>query len=257
VKFEAPANLSRAEADAKAASANVAREQASALARNREREADVAVASSRRDQLRFNIASLTEQIDHGTLRADAAGMVIYRQLYFGADQRKPQIGDEIVAGQPIIAIPDASAITIETSVREVDLHRITKSHRVNVRVDAYPDSVFEGSVAFVGALAETNAARAGGKFFPITIVLKGTDARLRSGMTARVEVVVTALPSTLVVPAIAVFDDGIGPHVFVAASGGPERRPVVVAADNGSFAAISHGVSAGERVLLTDPAVKK
>jgi RND family efflux transporter MFP subunit len=257
VKFDAPAALSRVEAEAKAAASNLARQQASATARSRERDAEVAVATSRRDQLRLNIASLTDQIDHGVLRADAAGMVIYRQLYFGTEQRKPQIGDEIVAGQPIIAVPDVSAITVETSIREIDLHRLAKNTHVAVRVDAYPDAAFEGSVSFVGALAEANSARAGGKFFPVTVALKATDPRLRSGMTARVEIVVTSLPSAIVIPAIAVFDDGAGPHVFVAERGGPERRPVVVAAENGSFAAISSGVAPGDRVLLTDPAIKR
>lgn len=256
VKFDAPAALSRAESEAKAAASNLSRQQAAATARSRQRGAEIAMATSRRDQLRLNIASLTDQIEHGVLRADSAGMVIYRQLYFGTEQRKPQIGDEIVAGQPIIAVPDVSAITVETSVREIDLHRLAASNHVSVRVDAYPDTVFNGSVSFVGALAETNSARAGGKFFPITVALKTKDSRLRSGMTARVEIVVSSLPSAVVIPAIALLDDG-GPHVFVAGRGGPERRSVVVAAENGSFAAISSGVSPGERVLLTDPAIKR
>lgn len=255
VKFEAPASLSRAEADAKAAAANLARQQTSATARSRERDADIAMATSRRDQLRLNIASLTGQIDHSTLRADAPGMVIFRELYFGSDHRKPQIGDEIVAGQPLIAIPDFSAITVDTNVREVDLHRISRTNRVLVHLDAYPDAVFEGTVSFVGALAEVNAARAGNKFFPVTIALRGNDARLRSGMTARVEIVVTSLPAALVVPLIAVFDDGEGPHVFVNSSqGAPERRRVVVASENGTYAAISSGLADGDRVLLADPA---
>lgn len=254
VKFEAPASLSRAEADARAAASNVARTEVSATARNRERDAAIAVAISRRDQLRFNIAALTEQIDRGTLRADAPGMVMFKELYFGGDHRKPQIGDEIVAGQPLIAIPDFSAITVETSVREVDLHRIATSNRVSVRVDAYPDAVFDGAVSFVGALAQVNDARAGGKFFPITVVIHSNDARLRSGMTARVAIVVTSLPATLVVPVIAVFGDGRAPHVFVVGAGGaPERRDVVVTAENGAFAALARGVAEGDRVFLADP----
>jgi multidrug efflux pump subunit AcrA (membrane-fusion protein) len=260
VKFEAPASLSRAEADAQAAASNVARQQSAVTARGRERDAEVAMAMSRRDQLRLNIASLTEQIDHGVLRAEAPGMVIFRELYFGGDHRKPQIGDEIVAGQPLIAIPDFSAVTVDTSVREVDLHRISTSRRVSVRVDAYPDAVFDGAVSFVGALAQPDDARAGGKFFPVTVALASSDPRLRSGMTARVEIVVSTLASALLVPVISVFDDGHGPFVLVdRGPGHPERRSVAVAADNGSFAAITSGIAEGERVLLTDPsaAVKR
>jgi multidrug efflux pump subunit AcrA (membrane-fusion protein) len=181
-------------------------------------------------------------------------MVIYKELYFGGDHRKPQIGDEIVAGQPLIVIPDFSAITVETSVREVDLHRIAKSHRVLVRVDAYPDAVFEGAVSVIGALAQSNDTRAGAKFFPLTVSLHTRDARLRSGMTARVEIVVTSMASALLVPVISVFHDGDGTYVFLATSASaPERRQVVVAAENGAFAALSSGVVAGDRVLLADP----
>jgi HlyD family secretion protein len=254
VKFDAPAGALRAEADAKTAAANVARSQAAVAARARQREAELAAALSRRDQLRLNIAALSAQISRATIRAEIAGMVLYREQFFGPEKRKPQIGDDINAGQPIIAIPDVAAVTVETSVREVDLHRISTNGRVTVRLDAYPDLSLDGTVSFIGALAQTDASRAGAKFFPVTVALSGRDTRLRSGMSARVEIHTTSLPAALVVPVVAVFDDAGGRHVFVAGARGPERRSVVLAAENASFAALAGGVSEGERVLLTAPA---
>jgi hypothetical protein len=86
---------------------------------------------------------------------------------------------------------------VETHVREIDLHKVDARQQVQVRVDAYPELRLSGSVVLIGALAQSDAALAGAKLFPVTVALSTADARLRPGMTARVEIEVASLPATL------------------------------------------------------------
>jgi len=37
------------------------------------------------------------------------------------------VGDEVWPNQPLIALPDTSQLTVDTKVREVDLHRLSGS----------------------------------------------------------------------------------------------------------------------------------
>jgi len=253
LRYERPAATSRARADLNAAREGLTRQGETMTARAAQRRAGVMVARSRVDEIRTRIAMLTDQIDHATVRAQGPGLVVYRDLYFATERRKPQIGDEVFPNQPLIALPDSSQLTVETRIREVDLHKVSASQRVQVRVDAYPDLRLPASVSMIGALAEEDAARAGTKFFPVTVKVSLSDPRLRTGMTARVEIEVSSLSSAVVIPVQAVFEDHGVRYVVITRNGQPERRTVTIAAENESLAAMASGVAAGDAVLLVDP----
>jgi HlyD family secretion protein len=253
VQYERPAATSRAQADLNSARDGLVRQQEASAAREAERAAAVAAARSRVDEIASRIAMLDGQIARGTIRAEGPGLVVYRDLFFGSDRRKPQVGDEVFPNQPIIALPDSSRLIVETRVREIDLHKVAESQRVVVRIDAYPDMRLGATVALVGALAQEDAARAGTRFFPVTVDLVDNDPRLRTGMTARVDIEVASIDSALVVPVQAIFDDHGRPYVVTLRDGEPVRRDVGVAAENDSMAALASGVAERETVLLVDP----
>lgn len=252
VKYERPAATSRVQAELNSARDGLTRQGETLAARAAQRRAAVMVARSRIDEIQSRIALLTEQIDRATIRAEGPGLVVYQDLFFGNDRRKPQVGDEVFPNQPIIALPDSSQFVVETRIREIDLHKVSANQRVQVRVDAYPDLRLPATVDLIGVLAQEDAARAGTKFFPLTVTLLAADARLRTGMTARVEIEVSSLAAAVVVPVQAVFERDGSRYVVVARNGRAERRAVTLAAENDSLAAIATGVAAGDAVLLVD-----
>lgn len=202
------------------------------------------------DEIRLRIQALEHQIALSTILADAPGLVVYRELFFGSERRKPQVGDEALPNQPLLAVPDASTLNVDTRVREIDLHRVASSQRVTVRVDAYPDLAIEGRIDVVGALAAADAARAGTKYFPLTVRLDRIDPRLRAGMTAQVRIEIATIPAATVIPLEALFEDEEGFYCVVAEPGGVTRRSVGVWARNDTHAAIRTGLKPGERLRL-------
>ncbi|HEX6324048.1 MAG TPA: efflux RND transporter periplasmic adaptor subunit [Vicinamibacterales bacterium] len=207
-------------------------------------------ASALVDEIRLRIQALQHQIAVSTIVADAPGLVVYREMFFGSERRKPQVGDEALPNQPLLAVPDASALMVETRVREIDLHRVASSQRVTVRVDAYPGLVIDGRIDVVGALAQSDAARAGTRYFPVTVRLDRIDSRLRAGMTAQVRIDLAAIPAAIVVPLEALFEDDEGFYCLVVEDGGVTRRPVSVWARTETHAAIRTGIAAGVRLRL-------
>jgi multidrug resistance efflux pump len=251
--FERPAATARSKADLDAAEQALARQQQSVLARAAQHEAAVRIAASRVDEIAARTALLRDQIARCVVRSDAAGMVVYRELYFGNDRRKPQVGDEVWSSQPLIALPDTGQLTVETRIREIDLHKVKAGGRVAVTLPAYPGLALRGSIAVIGALAEVDPARAGSKFFPVTVAIEGADERLRTGMTAKVDIEVAALPSATLVPVQAIFAVQDHPSVFVVDHERISTRPIVVTAENERDAAIGSGVGPGQIILLADP----
>lgn len=252
VRYERPAATSKAQTALNLARGALVRQAETAVARVNQRRAALNLATSRREEILARVALLDAQIDRATVRAEGPGLVVYRGLFFGTEQRRPQIGDEVFPNQPIIALPDTSQLTVETRVREVDLHKVSASQRVTVQVDAYPDLRLGASVSTIGALAEADATRAGAKFFPLTIALTSSDSRLRTGMTARVAIEVASLASAIVVPVHAVFGTA-GRYAVILHNGRPERRALVIAGENETVAAVAAGLKVGDQVLLADP----
>jgi HlyD family secretion protein len=243
----------RVESELSGARKGLKRQSASASARLASQKAGLLAAAGRVEEVKARIAILDDQIARATIRAQGPGLVVYRDLFFGNDRRKPQIGDEVFPNQPIIALPDSSQLTVDTRIREVDLHKVSASQRVHVRVDAYPELRLPASVAMVGALAQEDPARAGTKFFPVTVKLETSDPRLRTGMTARVEIEVSTLQLATVIPSQALFADGGRSYVVLLRDGRAERRLVALAGENESIAAVASGIVAGDVVLLVDP----
>lgn len=256
-QYGRPAAIGRAKTELQIARDALTRRDEQAAARQAQHEAAAEHAAARLREIAARIALIDDRLARVVIRAEGPGLVVYRDLFFGSDRRKPQVGDEVWPNQPIIALPDSSQLVVDTRIREADLHKVSASQRVFVRVDAYPDLRLRASVALVGALASQDDTRAGTKYFPVTVTLLETNPRLRSGMTARLDIEVASIPRAILVPAAAVFERDGRSLCFVAASGTPDARPVTPIGDNGSDVAIREGVRPGERVLLADPSIAR
>jgi HlyD family secretion protein len=253
VDFERPAAASRSQAELDAARQALGRQREASQARISEHEAAVRISASHVDEINARMTLLRDQVSRSVVRSEASGLVVYRELFFGNDKRKPQVGDEVWSNQPLIALPDVTQLTIETRVREIDLHYVRQGSAAQVTLPAYPSLELTGTVALIGALAEQDPARPGAKFFPLTITLNRPDPRLRTGMSAQVEIPVTTLAHATLVPVQAVFDVAGRTTVFLASRGAATSREVILAASSDREAAVTSGVVPGDIILLADP----
>jgi len=253
VEYERPAALGQAKARVDAAEDELSRRREGIEARIAQARASLDRSTGQVNEIEARIAILEDKIARTVIRAEGSGLVVYRYLFFGGDRRKPQVGDEVWPNQPLLALPDASDLIVETTIREVDLHKVSASQRVTVTVDAYPDIELPATVELIGALAQENPDRAGTKFFPVTIRLTGLDDRLRTGMTARVNIEVATVEDATIVPTQAVFESDGQLYCLVFRAGNTERRLVTKIADNGIEAVVQGNLEAGEVLLLTEP----
>src|SRR5262249_537157 len=130
IQYERPAAIGKSQADVVAARDGFSRAGETTAARLAEREAALRAAQSRVAQSHARLALVAAKIARPVVRSENAGLAVYRDLFFGADRRKPQVGDEVWPNQPLIAIPDSGQLIVETRVREIDLHKLAVSQRV-------------------------------------------------------------------------------------------------------------------------------
>jgi HlyD family secretion protein len=253
VHYGRPLEVSQAESGAHLTRESLKQLQSAAASRLDLKRAGIAGAESRIQEAGSKLELARQQLARCEVTADVPGIVVYRDVFFGSEQRKPQVGDQVWANQPLLILPDVSRMVVETRVRETDVHKLGQDQKVSVRVEAYPDLQLTGRVTLIGSLAQEERDRPRAKFFGVTIELEGSDPRLRPGMTARAEIEVEEKAEALVVPLEAVFEKGSGPYSYVVSRRRLERRNVVLGPSNRDFVVIEQGLSAGERVALREP----
>jgi HlyD family secretion protein len=253
VRFGRPLELSQARTEAQLTKESLRQLETAAAYRMESKRAAIAAAESRIQEASSKLALARQQLARTEVRADVPGIVVYREVFFGSEQRKPQVGDQVWANQPLLILPDISKMVVETRVRETDVHKVEKNQSVAIHVPAYPDLRLTGRVSLVGTLAQEERERRGTKFFQVTVLVNESEPRLRPGMTARVEVQVEERPRALFVPLESVFEKDGRSICYALERGRLRARDVVLGPSNRDFVVIENGLRTGDRVALRDP----
>lgn len=173
-----------------------------------------------------------------TVRSQAGGVVL---------EKKAVMGQRFMPGEILYQIADLSTVWMLADVFEQDLGMIHPGQLVTIRVDAYPDKVFNGEVAFTypAVTPETRTAI-------VRIVLPNPDGVLKPDMYARVEFSsFHSKDKVLTVPDSAVLDTGTRRVVLVDLGAGRfEPRTVKLGMHADGYAEVLGGLRAGEAVVV-------
>jgi HlyD family secretion protein len=252
LNYSRPLELSQARSEAQASQETLRQLESANAYRLAQKDAAIAAARSRIDEASAKVELAKQQLARCEVRADVPGIVVYKEVFFGSERRRPQVGDQVWANQPLLILPDISRMVVETRVRETDIHKVERNQKVSVRVDAYPDLRLTGTVTLVGTLAREEKERRGAKFFGVKVQINESEPRLRPGMTARVEIEVEERERAVFIPLEAVFEKD-GRHVVYPAARRPRPREVILGPSNADFVVVEEGLAPGARVLLRDP----
>ncbi len=116
-------------------------------------------------------------------------------------------------GPAILTIADLSRMVVKTRINEVDIAKIELGQRVEIRVDAYRDKVFEGRVSEIAPSAYTpqqgNQPADGTITFEVIIEVIGSPLELLPGMSADVDIIVMQQEGVLQLPIDSVIDSEV------------------------------------------------
>jgi multidrug resistance efflux pump len=94
-------------------------------------------------------------------------------------------GEWATPGSPVVEILDTSSWQVETrNVSELDIGRVKVGQQVQLGVFAFPG---EGLIGRVTTISPVAVVQQGDTTYTLTIEIEPTDLDLRSGMNARVE----------------------------------------------------------------------
>ena len=172
-----------------------------------------------------------------TFRSPVAGIVT---------EKKAVQGMRFMPGEVLYQIADLSTVWAIADVAEQDSGLVRTGATARIRIDAYPDKLFEGAVTYVYPTLKAET-----RTIPIRVELANPGTRLKPGMFAQVELLVTTATPVLTVPASAVIDSGRRQIVLVQSGEGRfAPREVRLGTRGDSHVEVREGVQEGERVVI-------
>jgi len=156
-------------------------------------------------------------------------------------------------GTVLLTIADLSVMEVEVEVDETDVIGVALGQTARVRVDAFPEKVFEGKVTEIGssALQQSTAgvSTQESKDFKVVVTLENPSERLKPGLSASADIVVAEKKQTLAVPISAlVLRDKPGAASDAAAK--EEEGVYVVEASRVKFAPVVKGITGGMMIEI-------
>lgn len=201
--------------------------------------AEAAVSSSR-----AAITAAETALEGTEIRSPVAGHVT-RVLVAVGDRVAP---GAIAAGLFPVQVMDLGVLRIEAQASETDVVDLAVDQDATITFDALDDITLDGHVCeieSVGILVQ------GVPTYPVRVCLDNTDARVRVGLTATVNVGTGRAENVLLLPSRAVALIGDKHTVtLLLADNRPVETQVTVGRRSGGMVEIVTGLTEGQRVLL-------
>ena len=246
--------------EGRASSAQLEREvQLQELANDAEaRSLDITV-----DQDRKRMGRTTADLEKMRIRTPVGGLVVIETMFTRGSFQQASAGDQVYGGAYFMRIVDLSKMAVYANLNHADSQMVRLGVPVKVRLDAYPDLVFDARVNAVGAMAVSGSGGGGGrrgppgssgsrgewiKQVPVEVEILASDDRIQPDLSASADVIVEELEDVLVVPRASLARLGEETAVWVQQDEQFVRREVEVGSVSDTEAVILSGLSEGDLI---------
>ena len=193
------------------------------------------------DQLRYDVENVRAQyrlaaleLSYTTVTAPISGVIASRSI---------KTGNFVQINTPIFRIVDNSRLEATLNVPERELATLRAGQPVTLLADALPGKSFTGQVDRISPVVDSGSGT-----FRVVSTFDGGAQSLQPGMFGRIRIDYDQRADALVVPRLALLDDG-DPAVFRVRAGKVARVPVTLGYAEGAWVEVREGLAAGDQVV--------
>jgi membrane fusion protein (multidrug efflux system) len=155
------------------------------------------------------------------------------------------IGTSVSPQTPVGLVVNMDVVKVRINVTEKDLPKIKVGQPAKIKIDAYPDEVFQGVVERVSPVVNLASRTALAE-----ITIPNSDYRLKPGMFARINILIGQKQGVLIIPRDAIIRENSSHYVFVIKQGNKvERRMIETGLNENNKFEVASGLSEGELVV--------
>jgi membrane fusion protein (multidrug efflux system) len=176
-----------------------------------------------------------------TISAPFTGVVGLRQISPGA---------YVKAGDDVVRLENLSTVKLDFRVPEMYLSQIKPGQGLTIRVDAYPNDTFQGKIYALEPAVDEKT-----RTVVVRALIPNLQNKLRPGMFARVNVLLSTRPNAVVIPEQAIWPQGRDTFVYRVVDGKAVLTKVELGVRHPGEVEVLKGLSAND-VVVTDGQMK-
>lgn len=165
------------------------------------------------------------------------------------DEHLVEVGEAVQEGQNLLSIQATDQLEVKTFVSERDIHLIRENNEAQVLVANWPQDSFAATVLTVGIAGDSRTGN-----FPVTLLITASDntsqAALRPGMTATVNIRGETTQAELLIPESALIDHQRQRVVFVVENNKAVLRQPRLQVGLGDQVKVISGLQPGEQLVI-------
>ncbi len=199
---------------------------------------DIAAQQAQVEQAQANVQSIQVKIANASLTSPINGVVTVQNA---------KVGQIASPGQVITSIISANNFEVDAEVPETDIGKVAVGNPVNMTFDAFPGETFLGKVFYIDP-AQTIVS--GVVDYQIKVSFDKLDSRIKSGLTANLDINTQTDQNALILPQFAIIQNATGTFVEVLDNGVEKQVPVKLGVrDQDGNVEVLSGVTEGEQVI--------
>ncbi|MCC2640843.1 MAG: putative Acriflavine resistance protein acrA [Nitrospira sp.] len=196
-------------------------------------------------QMAVALAQAETNLAYSYIRAPFAGYIAERNLDPGSYVSGATASTSTMS-RGILSIHDVETVRTLIEVVEKDVPLVKAGQRAEVRAEAYPNEVFEGTVTRV-----VQALNRATRTMTVEVDLPNKDHRLKGGMFARVEVLVDKHIQAIQIPMDAVSRLENFQYVYVVQEGKAHQVPVELGTRVDNRIEVLKGLNGDEQLIVS------
>ena len=154
-------------------------------------------ARRRADQAKANVSQSHVGLGFSTISSPMDGVVTARRIELG-ETAVPGIQNQ--AGTVLLTVSDMSRVEAEMEVDEASIPSVKLGQEAQVRIDAYPNQVFQGQVTEVGGSPILKLSANEATKFKVKVWIKNPPLTLKPGLSTQADIFTGNRDQALAIP---------------------------------------------------------
>ena len=154
-------------------------------------------------------------------------------------------GAFVSSSTPLANLVHTETLKIVANVLEKDVPLLKPGMKAKIRVESYPERIFEGRVEKINSALDLST-----RTLQAEIWIPNLDRSLKPGMFSNVEVVLLEKPQALIIPREAILEAGSEMSVFVVEGKQAVRRSISVGYEQDRMVEVLKGLNERDQVVI-------
>jgi membrane fusion protein (multidrug efflux system) len=154
-------------------------------------------------------------------------------------------GALVSSSTPLMTLVHTETLKVIANVLEKDISLVKPGMKVRVQAEAFPDRSFDGRIVRMNSALDTAT-----RTLQTEIHIPNTGKMLRPGMFAKIEIALSTRIGTLVIPKVALVEEGEDRVVFLVEDNQALRKTIVTGVEQDDTVEVLQGLNEGDRIVI-------